>query len=133
MTGTSYPMLDAFLTVLWIFVFVLWIWLLVSVLADVFRSHDLSGGVKALWVVGILVFPLFGVLLYLIVRGGEMHERSARLAQSQQAWWRPYPEQPHGPSTDGVADQLAKLADLRQRGVISDAEFEQAKTKVLGG
>ena len=130
MIATSYPLLDAFLTMLWIFLFIIWIWLLIMVFSDIFRSHDLGGWGKALWVIGIIIFPLLGVLLYLIVRGGKMHERQIQTAQAQEAAFRDYVQQTAASST-GTADQLAKLADLRDRGVLTDAEFQQEKAKAL--
>ena len=90
MIATSYPLLDAFLTMLWIFLFIIWIWLLIMVFSDIFRSHDLGGWGKALWVIGIIIFPLLGVLLYLIVRGGKMHERQLQYAQAQETAFRDY-------------------------------------------
>ena len=82
-SGSSYPLLDAFWTIFEIFLWVIWIWILVTVFIDIFRSHDLSGGAKALWFVFVLFVPLIGVLVYLIALGDSMHERSVRLAQQQ--------------------------------------------------
>jgi Short C-terminal domain len=130
MIATSYPLLDAFLTILWIFLFIVWIWLLIMVFSDIFRSHDLGGGGKALWVIGIIIFPLLGVLLYLIVRGGKMHERQLQYAQAQQTAFRDYVRETA--ASGDSADQLTKLADLRDRGVITEDEFQQEKGKVLG-
>jgi hypothetical protein len=129
MTATSYPLLDAFLTMLWIFLFIIWIWLLIMIFSDIFRSRDLGGWGKALWTIGIILFPLIGVLLYLIVRGGRMHERQMQYAQAQESAFRDYVRDTA--SSGDTADQLAKLADLRDRGVITDAEFEQGKAKAL--
>jgi hypothetical protein len=131
MIATSYPLLDAFLTMLWIFLFIIWIWLLIMVFADIFRSHDLGGGGKALWVIGIIIFPLLGVLLYLIIRGGKMHERQLQYAQAQEAAFRDYVKETAASSSAGTADQLAKLADLRDRGVLTEEEFQQEKAKAL--
>jgi len=128
--STSYPVLDAFWTIFEIFAFVVWFWLLFVVLTDVFRSRDLSGWAKAAWTVFVLVLPLIGVLVYLIARGPSMHERAARQASQQDEAFRSYVQQAAGTSPSS-ADQLAKLADLRQQGVISADEFEQEKTKVL--
>jgi uncharacterized SAM-binding protein YcdF (DUF218 family) len=128
MIGTSYPLLDAFLTMLWIFLFIIWIWLLIIIFSDIFRSRDLGGWSKALWVLGIIIFPLLGVLLYLIVRGGKMHEHAEQAAQAQDTAFRQYVQET---ASTGPADQLAKLADLRDRGVISEDEFQQQKAKVL--
>ena len=119
----SYPLLGAFWTVLEIFLWVLWIWVLIYVFIDIFRSRDLSGWAKALWFVFVLFIPLVGVLVYLIARGGEMHERAVQQAQQQDQEVRRYIQQTAG--SGNPADQLAKLADLRDRGVITADEFEQ--------
>lgn len=74
----SYPLLGAFWTICIIFLWVIWFWILIMVFIDIFRSHDLSGWGKALWFLFVLFIPLIGVVVYLIVRGGQMHERSAR-------------------------------------------------------
>ena len=73
----QYPILDFFLTMLEFFLFIIWIWLLIMVFSDIFRSHDLGGWAKALWSIFIIVIPFFGVFVYLIARGGKMHERAA--------------------------------------------------------
>ena len=125
----SYPVLDAFWTILMIFLWVIWFWILITIIIDLFRSHDLSGWAKALWFIFILLLPLIGVLVYLIVRGGKMHEPAARDAQIQEQQFRRYVQDAAG--TQSTADQLAKLADLRDRGVITPQEFEQAKAKIL--
>lgn len=128
--STGYPVLDVFWTIFEIFAFVIWFWLLFVVLTDVFRSDDLSGWSKAAWTVFVLFLPLIGILSYLIIRGRSMHERSARQAVKQEEAFRSYVQEAAG-SPPSSADQLARLADLRQRGVITSAEFEQQKTKVL--
>src|SRR5947209_19472201 len=125
----SYPLLGAFWTILEIFLWVLWIWILIYVFIDIFRSHDLSGWAKALWFLFVLFIPLIGVLVYLIARGGEMHERAVRQAQQQDREFRNYVQEAAGPQT--TADQLTKLADLRDRGVITADEFEREKAKIL--
>jgi hypothetical protein len=131
MIATSYPLLDAFLTMLWIFLFIIWIWLLIMVFSDIFRSRDLSGWGKALWVIGIIILPWLGVLIYLIARGGKMHERQIQAAQAQQEAFRQYVQETATSSSSSTADQLAKLADLRDKGVITPAEFEAEKAKAL--
>ena len=126
----SYPLLGAFWTVFEIFLWVIWIWTLVYIFIDIFRSRDLSGGAKALWFLFVLIIPLLGVLVYLIARGGSMHERAVQQAQQQDDDVRSYIQQAAGtPPT--TADQLAKLADLRNQGVITDQEFESQKAKIL--
>ena len=100
------------------------------VFIDIFRSHDLGGFAKALWFLFVLFIPLLGVLVYLIARGGKMQERAARQAQQQDAEARAYIQEAAS-SPASSADQLAKLADLRDHGVISAEEFEREKAKVL--
>jgi hypothetical protein len=126
----NYPLLDAFWTILEIFLWIIWFWILIWILIDLFRSRDLSGGAKALWFLFIIFIPLIGVLVYLIVRGGSMHERAAQQARQQDQEFRSYVQDVAG-SQPSTADQLAKLADLRDRGVITPAEFEAQKAKIL--
>jgi membrane protein implicated in regulation of membrane protease activity len=125
----SYPLLGAFWTILEIFLWIIWIWILIYVFIDIFRSSDLSGWGKALWFIFVLFIPLIGVLVYLIARGGKMHERAVREAQQQDQEARRYIQEAAG--SQSSADQLAKLADLRDRGVITPAEFEAQKAKIL--
>jgi ABC-type multidrug transport system fused ATPase/permease subunit len=129
MFASSYPLLDLFLTMLEIFLFIVWIWLLIVVFSDIFRSHDLGGLAKALWVIFIIIIPYLGVLIYLIARGGSMHERAVTQAKQQQEAFDSYVKQTAGSSSN--VDQLAKLADLKAQGVLSDAEFEAQKAKLL--
>jgi len=125
----SYPLLGVFWTILEIFLWVIWIWILIWVFIDIFRSQDLSGWGKALWFLFVLFIPLIGVLVYLIARGGKMQEHAAQQAQRDDQQFRAYVKEAAGP--ESTADQLAKLADLRDRGVISAAEFEREKAKIL--
>jgi Short C-terminal domain/Phospholipase_D-nuclease N-terminal len=125
----SYPLLGAFWTIIEIFLWVLWFWVLITVFIDIFRSHDLSGWGKALWFLFVLIIPLIGVLVYLIVRGGSMHDRMVRQAQQDDQQFREYVQDAAG--SQSPADQLAKLADLRDRGVITNEEFEREKAKIL--
>ena len=127
----SYPLLGAFWTILMIFLWVIWFWILITVFIDIFRSRDLSGGAKALWFVFVLFIPLVGVLVYLIVRGSSMHERAVHQVQQQDEEARRYIQQAAAEAPASTADQLTKLADLRDRGVISAEEFEREKAKVL--
>ena len=130
MLASDYPVLDAFLTILYFFLFIIWIWLLIMVFIDIFRSRDLSGGAKALWVIFVIILPLLGVLVYLIARGGKMHERAAAEAAQQQQF-DAYVRQTAGTPGSNTADQLSQLADLKSKGVLSDAEFEAQKAKIL--
>ncbi len=133
MLASSYPILDVFLTTLYFFLFIIWIWLLFMVFIDIFRSHDMGGWAKGLWVIFIIVMPYLGVLVYLIARGGKMHERAAQQAALQQKAFDQYVRQAAGTSSDTSADQLAKLADLKSKGVLTDAEFDAEKSKILAG
>jgi ABC-type multidrug transport system fused ATPase/permease subunit len=129
MLAYDYPLLGAFWTMLWLFLFFIWIWILISVFIDIFRSEDLGGLAKALWVIFVVILPFLGVLVYLIARGGKMHERAAKQAAQQEKDFRGYVQQVAGDSNP--ADQLAKLADLKDRGVISEDEFASQKAKIL--
>jgi hypothetical protein len=131
MIASSYPILDAFLTMLYFFLFIIWIWLLITVFIDIFRSHDIGGGAKALWVIFVIILPFLGVFVYLIARGGKMHERAAAEAAQQQKAFDSYVRQAAGTEGADTASQLSKLADLKAQGVITDAEFEAQKAKVL--
>jgi ABC-type multidrug transport system fused ATPase/permease subunit len=131
MFASSYPVLDAFLTMLYFFLFIIWIWLLIMVFFDIFRSHDISGWAKALWVIFIIVLPFLGVFVYLIARGGKMQERRVQDVQQQQQAFDSYVRQAAGTSGDDTATQLSKLADLKSSGVLTDAEFEAQKAKIL--
>lgn len=130
-SSSSYPLLNLFWTMFEFFLWVIWIWILIWVFIDIFRSSDLSGWAKALWFLFVLLIPLIGVLVYLIARGGSMQERAAKQAQRQDEEARAYIQQAAASSPATTADQLAKLADLRDRGVISAEEFEREKAKVL--
>jgi hypothetical protein len=118
-------------SMLWFFLFFIWIWLLIVIFSDIFRSDDLSGWGKALWSIFIIVVPYLGVFAYLIARGHKMQEHSAKDAQAQDAALRSYVQNVAG-SGGSAADEISRLADLRDRGVISEAEFQQAKAKAIG-
>ncbi len=122
---------QVFWSMLWFFLFFIWIWLLISLFGDIFSSSDLSGGAKAMWTIFIIVLPFLGVLVYLIVRGNSMQERSLKRAADQEAQFRGYVQTVAATGGGGAADELAKLADLRDKGVISEAEFQTAKAKAL--
>jgi ABC-type multidrug transport system fused ATPase/permease subunit len=131
LADSSYPLLNLFWSMFIFFLWIIWIWILIMVFIDIFRSHDLGGFAKALWFLFVLFIPLIGVLVYLIARGGKMHEHAAQQAQQQDQQFRAYVQDAAG--SQSTADQLAKLADLRDRGVISAEEFEREKAKVLSG
>ncbi len=123
------PLLDVFWTMLWFFCFFIWIMLLIRVFADIFRSHDLGGWAKAGWTLFVVFLPLLGVLVYLIARGSSMQKRQIAEAAEARQQMDEYIRQTATSSTS--VDELAKLAKLHDAGTISDAEFEQAKSKFL--
>jgi Short C-terminal domain/Phospholipase_D-nuclease N-terminal len=125
------PLLDLLWTMFWFFLFIAWIWLLVVILTDVFRDRELSGWGKALWTLFIFALPMIGVLVYLIVRGDRMSERSERRAMG---WDQPTSDSASAPAIDGgtsKADELDKLARLRNSGTLSEEEFQAQKAKLL--
>lgn len=126
----DYTLLDLFFTMLWFFLFVAWIYLLVVLVTDVFRSDDLSGWAKALWVLFILIMPLLGTLIYIIARGDHMAERRVKDYRRQEEAFQAYVRDAAG-SGASTADELTKLAQLRDSGAISTAEFDAAKAKLL--
>lgn len=135
MLAYTYPLLSLCWTMLMFFAFVVWIWLLIVVFGDIFRSHDMGGFAKALWVLLVIFLPLLGVLIYLIARGGKMLDRAARDAQQQQQQQQQqefdtYVQEVAGPGGN-PADQLTKLAQLRHEGVITEQVFQAQKAKAM--
>jgi putative oligomerization/nucleic acid binding protein/phospholipase D-like protein len=120
---------DALLTVIEIFLFVLYFWVLITIFGDLFRDHQLSGWAKAGWVLVLFLVPFLGMLVYLIARGQGMRERAVKEQADMQRHMDEYVRQTAGRSSS--VDELAKLSDLKDKGAISDAEFEQAKAKLL--
>ncbi len=125
-----YPLLNLFWTMLWLFLWILWIFLLFRIIVDVFRSDDMGGWAKAGWVIFLIILPFLGVLVYLIARGGSMQKRDIAQAKAADAATRQYIQQAAG-STTSSAEELHKLADLRDRGVLTPEEFEAQKAKIL--
>ncbi|HZC53445.1 MAG TPA: SHOCT domain-containing protein [Mycobacterium sp.] len=128
--ASDYPLLDAFLTMLWFFVWILWIFLVVWIFMDIFRSHDLGGWAKAGWSVFVIVLPFLGVFGYLIARGTEAARRNQQQAIAADQAARDYIQAAAGSSTS-VADEVSKLAALRDRGLLTDQEFATQKAKLL--
>jgi hypothetical protein len=122
---------DVVLSTLWFMVVFAWIWLMVSILTDVFRDHSLSGWAKAAWTVFLIVLPWIGALTYLIARGSSMNARSREHASRREAQFREYVREA-APAAPSTADEVAKLADLKQRGVLTDAEYQRAKAALVG-
>ena len=130
MLAYDYPLLGLFWTFLWFFIWIAWIVLLFRVFADLFRNHSMGGWGKALWSIFVIFLPFLGVLVYLIVHGKDMQRRDLESAKAQEAAFQDYVRSAAG-SGASTAEELSKLADLRDRNVISAAEFESQKAKLL--
>jgi hypothetical protein len=129
--GGDFPLLEVFWAMLEIFAFVIWAFLVITVAIDIFRSPDLSGWAKAGWLVLVLFLPLIGILAYLIARGPAMRGRAEEWREERMHEAGLTQADAITQSQDSAAAQLSRLADLKQRGVLSAEEFEQEKSKVL--
>jgi Short C-terminal domain/Phospholipase_D-nuclease N-terminal len=119
---------EALLLALEIFFFVIWIWILITILTDLFRDHELSGWWKAVWVIFLVLIPFLTALVYLIARGNGMRDRTIKAQAEAKHHFDAYVrEQAHS----SPADELHKLNDLKEKGAISSEEFDQAKAKLL--
>ena len=121
---------EVFISMLYFAMFFIWIWLLILVFSDIFRSHDLGGVAKVLWVIFIIAVPYLGVFVYLIARGNKMSEHAAAAVKAQDDAMRAYAKDAAG-TAGSPADELHRLAKLKDRGVINDAEFQRLKSKVV--
>jgi Short C-terminal domain/Phospholipase_D-nuclease N-terminal len=124
---------DLIWTTIWIFFLIMFIWVFIMIVTDLFRDHQLSGWAKAAWVVGLIIFPLIGSLVYLIARGQGMAERSAAQHQQARADFDSYIRQTAAAGGGGPVDELTRLAELRDKGTITEDEFQTMKARVLGG
>lgn len=113
------------------FLFFAWIMCLFWVFGDIFRSKDLGGGAKTLWVLFVIIVPGLGVLVYLIARGGGMQERQLEQAKEMQAAQAEYIKSVAGPTSASAADQIASAKSLLDSGAISQSEYESLKAKAL--
>ncbi|GAA2745786.1 SHOCT domain-containing protein [Kitasatospora cinereorecta] len=136
----DYPLLNVFWTMLWFFLWILWFFLLFKIITDIFRSHDMGGWGKAGWLIFVILLPFLGVLVYLIARGRSMSQRDIAQAQQNEAAFKAYIRDAAGPGGEGAgtggggtnhADQLAKLADLKNSGALTEEEYQKAKDKLL--
>ncbi|MDT9686906.1 SHOCT domain-containing protein [Streptomyces sp. P9(2023)] len=130
----DYPLLNLFWTMLWFFLWIMWLFLLFKIITDIFRDHELNGWAKAGWLILCIVLPYLGVLIYVIARGKGMSQRDMKQAKENEAAFQSYIRKAAATGGDGKggsADELARLADLKEKGAITDEEFEKAKAKVL--
>ena len=133
MLASSFGTGEVVWSLLWFTIFVIWVYLLIIVFMDVFRSRDLSGFAKFLWVFGVILVPYLGVFLYLIVRGHKLSAHAVEDHQTAEVAAQAYIRQAAASRGTGVSGELGRLADLRDNGVITDAEFEKRKAQVLQG
>jgi Short C-terminal domain/Phospholipase_D-nuclease N-terminal len=127
--AADYPFLDVFWTMILFFAWVAWIWVLIVIISDLFRRHDTSGWIKALWVIFLIVLPFLGVLIYLIANGSGMSRRQAEQVQASQQQFDSYVQSVAG--SGGGASELAKAKELLDSGAITQDEYEKLKAKVL--
>lgn len=132
MLATSYGAGQVAFDLLWFFLLFVEVWLMLSVFIDIFRSHDLSGLSKALWVIFVLVIPLIGILCYLIVRGGQMRAHQQQSWQAMQQRYGGYGGATPGRSAHDTVDALHRLTDLRDRGEITADQFRKLRDQLLG-
>ena len=125
------PLLDLFWATLWFFLFFAWIWLVITIFGDIFRSRDLSGWGKALWTLFVVFLPWLGVLIYLIVRGRSMEDRSVQAAAEREKATRQYIQGVASDDGGSSADEIATLAELRDSGLVTEDEFVAQKAKIL--
>ena len=125
----DYPLLSVFWSMMIFFLWIVWLMALFHVIVDIFRSKDMGGFAKAMWLLFVIVVPFLGVLVYLIARGDNMAEHAMADAQAQDAAFQSYVKEAAG--TTSPADQLTQLAALKSSGHITDAEYETAKAKIL--
>jgi hypothetical protein len=129
MLAADYPFLDILWTMFIFFLFIIWIWILITVFADVFRRKDIGGGMKAIWIIFVIVLPYLGVLIYLIANHDGMADRNIAQMQKQQQATDEYIKSVAG----GSAAEIEKAKGLLDSGAITQAEFDQIKAKALAG
>jgi hypothetical protein len=125
---------DLLVDMIWIFMFIIWFWLLITIFGDIFRSEDLGGFGKTLWIIFVILLPYLGVFVYLIARGKGMAERNVKAMQAAQQAQAEYIKSVAGAGagTRSPAEEIAHLSELKDKGVLSDDEFAAAKAKALG-
>jgi hypothetical protein len=128
MLAADYPFLDVLWTMLIFFAWIIWFWLLITVFADLFRRHDIGGGMKTLWIIFVILLPFLGVFIYLISQGRGMAERNVKGMQAQQAQTDAYIK---SVAAGGAADEIDKAKKLLDSGAITQAEFDAIKAKAL--
>ena len=129
--AADYPFLDVFWTMIIFFCWVIWIWMMIVILTDIFRRHDIGGWHKAAWIVFLIILPFLGVLVYLIAQSGGMAERRAKEVQDAQSQFDSYVQQVAADKSGGSAAEIEKAKGLLDSGTITQAEFDALKAKAL--
>jgi hypothetical protein len=129
MLAADYPFLDILWTMLIFFAWIIWFWLLITVFGDLFRRHDIGGGMKTLWIIFVILLPFLGVFIYLIAQGKSMAERNVKSMQTAQAQQADYIKSVAG--SGGAADEIEKAKKLLDSGAITQTEFDSIKAKAL--
>ncbi|HWH20356.1 MAG TPA: SHOCT domain-containing protein [Solirubrobacterales bacterium] len=120
---------DLLLLVFEVFLFVAWIWILIAIISDLFRDHEMSGWGKGIWIIFLVFIPFLSALVYLIARGNGMRDRAIKAQTDAKKHFDEYVREQ---ASSSPADELHKLNDLREKGALSQAEFDAAKAKLLG-
>jgi Short C-terminal domain/Phospholipase_D-nuclease N-terminal len=128
--AADYPLLDVLWTMLIFFVWILWFWLLITIFADIFRRHDISGAKKTLWIVFTILVPFLGVFVYLITQNVGMTERQLERTRAEREQFDDYVRQTAA-SSGGAAAEIEKAKQLLDSGAITQAEYETMKQKAL--
>jgi hypothetical protein len=129
--AADYPFMDLLWSMIIFFAWVAWIWILIVILTDVFRRHDIGGWTKALWTIFLVVIPFLGVLVYLVAQHDGMAERQQKDVQAQQDQFDSYVRQAAGTGGGGPASEIAKAKELLDSGAITQSEFDTLKAKAV--
>jgi hypothetical protein len=129
--AADYPFLDVLWTLLIFFAWVIWFWLLIIIISDVFRRHDIGGGKKTVWLVFLILLPFVGVFTYLIVNNDGMNKRNVERAQAQKSQFDDYVRTVSAEGGGGAAAEIDKAKQLLDSGAITQAEFDAIKAKAL--
>ena len=122
---------DVIVSIFWFTLLMTWVWMIIAILGDIFRDRELNGARKALWTAFIVIIPWLGALCYIFARGNSMNERTMQARRDQEAQMRSFVQESVGTTGASVSDELRELVQLRDNGVLTVAEYEQAKAKVL--
>ncbi|MEI6446349.1 MAG: SHOCT domain-containing protein [Actinomycetes bacterium] len=128
--ASTFGLPEAMIVVLQIFLFVIWFWILITIISDLFRDHEASGWTKAFWIIFLILLPFLGALIYLIVRGKGMRDRAIAEQAEVQKQMNQYIRETA--AAGSPADELQKLVELKEKGAISEEEFQSMKAKITG-